>query len=325
MLVELLRKNRPGGLLALPVVVALLWPGVAPEAWAPTDVPRGMPLFVLVQDQVGAGWGSVLLGGLLVCGVGALLAALSNGVGLTGTHNYLPALVLPVVLAQWPGGLHATPALMGMPFVLLAMWRSWAMPVRSSALMSLFDAGLLVGLAGCFHLPYFFVIVPIWAGLSVMRPVHWREYLLPLIGMFMVLFLVWGAFHLWPVLPWDPLGSMVTPPHIPWEMHWMHRVVLIAWVVLCGALALWWTAREYGRSVMLGKNIRAAFFALSLTLVLMAAFEVFLLGNRTPAVLLAMPCAVLYGYALLPGRAGGWGSAGFWGLFILALWGRWLG
>lgn len=325
MLVELFRKNRPGGMLVLPVLVAVLWPGVAPGTWAPTDVPRGMPLYELLHARVGDGTGAIILGTLLVCGTAALLAFLCNGVGLFGTHNYLPALVFPVVLALWPGGLEPTPALAGMPFVVLAMWRCWSFTGRSSSLMALFDAGVLVGVAGCFHLPYFFVVVPIWASLSVMRPGQWREYVLPLVGTLMVLFLAWGAVRLWPVVTWDPVGSMIAQGHAEWPMHWMHRVVLITWVVFCAALALWWTGREYGKSVMVGKNIRAAFFALSLTLALMAAFDVFLLGDRTPAVLLAMPCAVLYSYALLPGRAGAWGSAGFWGLFILALWGRWLG
>jgi hypothetical protein len=284
-----------------------------------------MPLHALLMRAIGtAPWALALTGGLFVIGIALLLTFMSNTVGLFTAHNHLPALAFPVLLGLAPGGLLPGPAMTGLPFVLWAMWSAWAPGGRRGALMPLFDAGMLIGVAGMFHLPYLFTVVPIWASLSVMRPFQWREYMLPLLGALAVFFLAWGIVHLSPGMSWDPIGSLRTPPPPVWDMHWMHRLVLIAWVVCCAAATIWSAWSDYSRSVMQGKNMRAAFLAFGFTLVLLALFNLFL-NDAFPAVLLAAPGAVLFSYPLLRSRSPGWAEAGLWGLLLLALWGRWVG
>lgn len=326
MLIPLLRKNRPGGLVVLPLFFALLWPGVGADTWSAATIGRGMPLYQLAGAWAGESiWGAALLAGVAVLITAVLLAVLCNRVGLFAGSNYLPALLLPVIMALFPGGLAPGPALLGMPFVLLAMVQVWSASGRSSALMPLVDAGILIALAGLFHLPYLLVLVPLWASLSVMRPLYWREYVLPVLGTGATWLIAWGLVKLWPVVQWDPFASIAAMPPATWQMHWMHRVVLLVWAALAGITLIWWTWADYGRSVMLGKNVRAAFYAFSFSLAVLAAFEVVVLGNEVRSVLLAVPLAVLLSNALVEGRSGSWGAVCFWGLVLLGLWGRWMG
>lgn len=325
MLIRLFRTNRPGGVFLLPVLLALLWPGVAPRTLGPAEVPGGMPLAHLVAGWVQGPWAEGLVSGALVLCLCILLVDLADRTNYFGHRNYLPALWLPVLLALWPGGLKLTPALMGMPFVLLAMRNVLAVPVRSSARMALFDAGLLVGVATLFHLPFGFMVVPLWASLSVMRPFQWRDHLMPALGFAAMLFLAWGVLHLWPVLEWKPFPSMLAAPPQDWERHWMHDLVLRSWCVLAAVVFLAYSYGDYSRAVMQGKNIRAAIFALGLSLAVMAALEVVMLGNRVPAVMLATPLALFAARSVAGERGNGWGEAVFWGLLLLALWGRWVG
>ena len=325
MLIGVFRANRPGGLFLLPLLLALLWPGAAPRTWAPQDVPPGMPLARIFQGALAQPWSEILLSAALVIICCLLLADLSNRNALLGQRNYLPALYLPILLALWPGGLHVTPALLGMPFVLIAARAMLAPGGRGAALMPLFDAGMLLAVATLFNLSYGFLIVAVWASLSVMRPFQWREYVMPTLGFLVVLFLAWGLLRLWPVVAWDPIASLKAGAPRPWVRHWMHDLVLMVWAVFAGLVFMAHVYGDYSRSVMQAKNIRAAVFALSLSMVLMAGLEMFLLRDRVQAVMIAVPLALLGGHSLSGERTNGWGEAAFWGLLLLALWGRWIG
>ncbi|HEY0977259.1 MAG TPA: DUF6427 family protein [Flavobacteriales bacterium] len=327
MLVALFRRNQPAALLLLPLLVAALWPGGTPFGTsAPVSSGSGMPLYrVCMHLLEGHPWALSITGALLVLGLAVLVNAATNGVDLFGTYHYLPALVFPGMLALLPYGLRPDPAIMGMPFVLWAMWNTWSTGSRSGGPAPYFDAGLLLGIAGMFYLPYLFVVVAVWACLSVMRPFQWREYLLPLLGALTILFLTWGSLYISGHTEWRPLLTIrADHPARPWSMHWMHRFVLMCWAVCCGAITALSFSGSYARSVMQGKNMRASFLAFSFTLALLAAFE-YGLDGAVPPVLLAVPCAVLFSYPLSRAARIGWAEAGVWSLLLLAAWGRWMG
>jgi len=57
-----------------------------------------------------------------------------------------------------------------------------------------FDAGLLIGLAGIICLRFIYLIVFIWIVGIILRPFYWREYIFPLLGMFLP-FAITGGIH----------------------------------------------------------------------------------------------------------------------------------
>lgn len=301
MLAGLFRSNQPAVLLAVPLLSAALF---LPAFWhAPPVSDEGMPLAQLVQRLIGAAaWSNALVGIVLISIVAIQLAVLLNGLELMDRRNHLVALLLPVLLAGLGGPRCYDPALLGMPFVLLAVRRTWSVENTGPALRALFDAGLLTGLAALCYLPYALMLVVIWASVSVIRPFAWREYALPLLALGLVFYLTWAALHLSGETPWRPLLTIMasdSDPAVLW-VGWPRRIFLSLLVPLL-LLALAAFNASYARCVMRGKNLRSSFMAFSLALCVIMFLLQGLKGSF-PAVLAAVPAAVIAGYAVLNPR-----------------------
>lgn len=329
MLIRLFRQNQPIVLLLLLVVLAALWPGAAPLLADPfVAMPVGMPLYGPVHRLLAQGpWVFIGVGGLLVLALSFQLNVVVNNAELFERRNHLPALLLPILLALLPHGLVPDPAFMGLFFVLWALRRIWSLQGRMNVLGTLVDAGLLLGLAALFYLPYAFLVVVAWASLAVMRPFHWREYLMPLLGAAAVFVLAWGGWHLFAPQAWSPVGSLRSPDPSPWAIghgHWMYGVVLVVVMGIMVLAGVYSFTALYRHSIMREKNVRSSFLALVFAVGLLAVFA-WLIDGRVPPVLLAMPLAVLLSYPLLRARQVAWAEAGLWALLLLAIWARWMG
>lgn len=334
MLSSFFRRDRPLALLPLPFLVLLLWPGAGiTDRWpyarasgSAEHMVEGMPLYQPVRWLMGLSpWAALLMSVLLVTGVAFSLVRVANDTGLHERRNYLPAVLLALLLGLLPFGLLADPALLGMWPVVWALGRTWRAIGRQELGMALFDAGLLLGLASLCYLPYGFLIVVIWSTLSVTRPPGLREFILPALGLATMLFLAWGTIHLLQPGLWDPKGSLHfgNPPPLP-AMHWMHRVVLTSVLAVLGIALIVSVTRVYVRSVMREQNIRASLLAFCFAMALLALFAWWLDGHVPPA-LLAVPGSLLLTFPLSVVKKQAWADAALWSLLLLACWARWAG
>lgn len=325
MLVGIFRSNRPGVLLVVPVLVALLWPGMALVDPQARTAMAGMLLHEMARPLLHAGtWGLAICSVLMVWALSIQMDRLGNNNGLFRRPQHLTALCLPLVLALLPQGLVPDPALMGMPLVLWALQRVWATQGAHVALGAHFDAGLLIGVAALVHLPYAFLLSVVWASSSVMRPLQWREYVLPLLGTALVLVLAFGASQVVDPARWNVTASFLpaVPPIRPAPIHWVHGVLVLAVAGLLGLSALVTFARGYGKGVVREKNTRSAFLALAFALGIVAVFDRYTLGY-VPPVLVAVPASVLMAWPLHEARRLYLVDAAVLGLLLLALWARW--
>jgi len=328
MLVRLFRQNQPAVLFLLALVVPLVWPASALDAgMGAVRLREGMPLYRLLAPVWVGSW--VLqwcVGVLLTAGTALLLDRISNEAELFDRRNHLPALLFPLVMALGPSGLWPDPAFFGLPWVLWSFSRCWSAQGRSSALGQLFDAGLLMGIAALWYMPYLFLVVVLWASVSVMRPFAWRDHVLPLIGMAVPLFLCWGVMQVVGSEGWHPLdtardaGLQLGAGKVPL----LHRVLQGLVLVPLSLSALTAFASLYQRSIMREKNVRSSFLAASLGMAVLIGFE-WLLNGTFPGVLMAMPVSVLYTHALLRMRRVWLAEVAVALLLGLALWARWSG
>jgi len=324
MFVQAFRSNRPAILLALLALVpALTLPGL----WRMETLPGpAMPFYsMVVQACDGLGWLPGILA-LLVCAVCSVqLAVLANNAELLGPRTHLPALLFPILLGVLRPGLVLEPALMGMPLVLAAMGRIWSIASGTKVLAALFDAGFLLGLASLFHLPFAFLLVVAWASVSVIRPFHWREYVLPLMGVVLPLYLAWVANSLLEPGAWQPmltvlsgLPSTARSLHVPATLHWTIRTVLIL-MVLVSLLSY---ASLYQRSIMREKNLQASFMAFFFASAVLIALSTFMEGSY-PAVMLAAPLAVFASHSIRGKRRAWLSEFAVLVLLASALWVQW--
>ena len=324
MLAQAFRSNRPGVLLAL---LALLPALFLSGWWKMTIVPaNNMPLFAVVASLCEkASWLPGVLT-MLVVGICSIqLSALANDQDLLGQRSHLPALLLPLLLAVLSPNLVLEPALLGMPFVLAAMGRTWSIASSPMVLGPLFDAGVLLGLAALFHLPFAFLLVVVWASVSVIRPFQWREYVLPVVGVAVVLYLAWVVHSLFFPTDWRPLHTVLSglPPSaramaLSAPAAWSVRFLLFLFI----PVSLMAYADRYQHSVMREKNLQASFMAFFFASgVLM--FIAFLMEGSYPAVLLAAPFAVFGSHALRRTKRAWLSEAAVLILLFAGLWAQW--
>lgn len=321
---RLFRPDRPTAFLLLLLALPVLW---LPVFLAPMGLAerQHMPLFAPVADLVErTPWTGPLLGMLATAAALVLLDRIANDLELFERRTRLPALVFLLLLAAGPTGLSLGPALLAMPLVLLAMRRTLGVQGGQRVLGPLFDAGLLIGTAALVYLPYAFMVVAVWATVSVLRPFAWREYVVPFLGMLLPLYLVFLGGRLSGVRMAEPLGTVMRL-ELPsaWDSPRFARLATGSLLLLLAAsLAAY--ARSYGHRVMRGKGMMAALLAHALALSVLVVFELFTHG-RWPSVLVAFPLALLSTYLLLPLRKAWVGEVVVLLLLLLAVGGQWPG
>ncbi|MBK9760065.1 MAG: hypothetical protein IPO90_08870 [Flavobacteriales bacterium] len=327
MLVRLFRQNQPLALIGQIPMVLLLWPGGGSgevDLNLPAD--QGMPFFWAFTALCSlSSWAGSVAGFILLAGLVMQLNYTTNESDLFGRRNHLPALLLPLLLALFPMGMVADPAMLGAPFVLWAVRRLWASQGDQRVLGPLFDAGLLIGLAAMCYLPYLFLVVVIWSSISVMRPFHWREYMMPLLGALVVLSIARCVIYLLAPSAWDPVGSLVMPVAgaalLP-SPHWLWPILLVLVFLGFVVSAVPAFAAGYSRGVMREKNTRASLLAFSFAFGLLAAFAWFA-QRHLPSVFIGVPLAIFFSYPLLVAKRMTLAETGVIGLLALGLWARW--
>jgi len=337
MLVRLFRTNQPGVLLALLLLVPLLF--LQHLTMVPPHQESSMPLYKALQALfTGTPWAYGAAVFLMVCALAIQLTVAMNQAELTDRRNHLPALLFPLLLATWaiPGALG--PAFFGMPLVLWAIGRTWSIAGGGNASGALFDAGMLLGLAALFYMPFAFLLVVIWASVSVIRPFQWRDYLIPLMGFLIAFYLAWGVLQLIGITDWRPLRTIARPapfsdPITDWRplrtiarpapFSDPKRIVLdglqLAVLVPLFVVSLIRFAGHYQRGVVRQQNLRSSFLALATSLGIIIG-AVLLLNGWFPPVLLAAPMAILFTFAFLGVRKAWLGECAVIVVFSLALW-----
>ncbi len=323
MLTSIFRSNQPIVLTGLLVLVPMLF---LPAFFKPVLVPGPhMPLQGLVAMAAAERpWlqGTLVL--LVVMLVATQLSVLVNDAELLDRPMYLPALIFPILLAAFGPSAPLEPTLLGMPFVLSSLRRTWTMSNTGTVMSTVFDAGMLMGIASMFYLPYAFLLVVIWASVSVIRPFQWREYVVPLMGHLVVFYFAWAMVEL-AGSEWRPLLTII-PSHLDHPsigtVSDSQRILLgmvLAGVLPVGILSY---SRSYRRGIMRQKNLLSSFLAVTAAFGILLLFAWFLTGVLPP-VLLALPLVIFTAHAFQGTKRAWVGESVVFSLLILALWAQW--
>lgn len=326
MLAALFRSNRPAVLMGVPLLAVAVFGRSIATVHSPSSA--AMPLTVLVQQFLGlASWLPGAVGMVITAIIAIQLAGLSNNAELLGRRTHLPALLFPLLLAVLGRGGPLDPmgsgaAMFGMPMVILALDRTLSIANTGRAMGALFDAGVLLGIAALFYLPYAFLVVVVWASVSVIRPFQWREYIVPLLGCALMFYLTWAAFVLFGKEGWDPLRTVVQRTDRASITHRVWWILLNGWMVPMVLVSLAGFIGGYQHGVMRDKNLRSSFMAFFTGCGVIMGLSWFL-DKDFPAVLLAAPLAIFLGHALIGTRRQLLSESATYVLLGLALWAQW--
>lgn len=290
------RSNDPTILFTL----ALLAPPLLLFTWNvnPALVTKpAMPLQHLVEIALmGNIWSHRAVFLILVVFCAIRLNALTNKLGLFDQKNHLPALFFTLCAFSALDGARPHPVLMGMPFIIHAIQRSWAEVVEEGAISKQFDAGMLLGIAVLFHLGYLLLLPAFWIGMAFMRTYRWREWVFLPVGTALVLALTWSVYFLLDeAMPFTAPETLLSLPFSLIDIPLASRVF---WGISAGLVlwALYWYLHAYQHSKMRRKNIMkatgaVAFFSLGVL--------VFSGTGRIHTTVLALPLATLFGFLFL--------------------------
>ncbi len=277
MILKAYRSDHPGSLLLLPLIVVCLWLAGFLEGSPPPSY-QGTPLYEgiasLFRTYPWTGWTA----GALLAILGSLLSiGIARDLNFPEEHGNLPPLLYPLLIGLFPGGQWAHPTAFALPFLMISFWRLVKVQKGGTPTPYLFDAGLSLGVAGLFHIPFLLFFPFLWVAAVILRSIGWRDLFWSLAGLglpflFLAVYQYWyDRLHLFPKL-FDEAGSapFLYTEHSLWLSYGLWGI--LALLFLSGVFI---TFKEAQHSNMQGKKLRWIFF-------LMLAFGggTYLLGTR---------------------------------------------
>ena len=195
----------------LPLILMVMWVFVLPKPEI-SNTENAFPLFLYafqeLRDQ------RVLMVGVSLVMIvlqAFLLTTVINKQGVLRDSSHLPALLYVVLMSCFPEQLSFNPLLFANFFIIIFLNSIFNFFRSDTAVYEVFYAGLFIGIASLFYWPCLFLFPLIWAGLYVLRPFAWQEWLASFIGVFLP-FLFFGSILYWfNMLSFNSLKAILEP------------------------------------------------------------------------------------------------------------------
>jgi hypothetical protein len=197
MLVSTFRAARLAILFLVPILTAVLWLPAFYSPFQPELSVMPMPFFKVVMLIFS--WPSWLLNVIAIGFISAqaiYLNTIINNNEVLYKDTNLPALVYPLVISFTPQLLWLHPILFANFFILFTLNRIYSTYKHPNPLNRFFDIGFLIALASLFYFPAIFLILLVFAGLTIIRPFVWREWVASLIGLLLPYFFI-SIYYFW--------------------------------------------------------------------------------------------------------------------------------
>ena len=195
----------------LPLVLLVMWVFVLPKPEI-SNTENAFPLFLYAFQELREQ--RLLMIGislLLIVLQAFFLTAVINRQAVLRDATHLPALLYVVLMSCFPEQLSFNPLLFANFFIIIFLNSIFNFFRSDTAVFEVFDAGLFIGIACLFYWPCFFLFPLIWAGLFVLRPFQWREWMASILGLILP-FLFFGAILYWfNMLSYNSMKAVLEP------------------------------------------------------------------------------------------------------------------
>jgi hypothetical protein len=178
-------------LLVFLAIAAIFWIPAFTYPVVPLRLPLEGPLFVWFAKLISSYPAlslSVELGFVILLAILLNLILISND--LIQRKNLLPA-ILTVLLLSWNHSFQAmNPVVPGSFFILISIYYLLSAYNQQAPFTQLFTAGIMIGVASMFYLPFMLLIIGLFFSLLTLRINSVREWAIPLIA-FSLPFIYW--------------------------------------------------------------------------------------------------------------------------------------
>lgn len=304
-MIRLFKMLHPAALFIFPVLAIVLWV-IAGKGYSSSDPVSG---FVYLEGVLSSlsGWMGWFLSLLLVVLQAFLVSRLVNHHEVLYKKSHLPSLFYILFTAAIPGAFQLHPLLVSNLLLLLALDKILDLFKNENPAALLFDSSFLISIASMFWLPSAWLLFFHLYCVINLRPFHWRDWAIVLIGFALPYFFVGVYYFLTDRLP--QFGSALS--------HWFEMnlnfsftsqpPVTMALYLLAGLLILWSLisirVSFYKNSVKtrIGQNIIVVFLFITF-------LQLFFSRHAYPHQLLqlALPCSILVSTVFLRSRKKMW-------------------
>jgi len=156
-----------------------------------------MPLYGVLTNIVSpvSTWGT-LITMIIWVSHGLLLVRLNTKFIFINERTYLPAIIFILSGCFITDLQSLNPVIISSIFLLIAIERLIDSYRNTNISFSSFDAGLLIGTGTLFYLNLGFFLLLVWIGLLILRPVNWREWVVPILGFCTPVFFTAAIYYL---------------------------------------------------------------------------------------------------------------------------------
>ncbi len=224
-MINVFRKNDLANIiLLLPYTIVLRIHSILhPVAYTAKDVDS-----ILIKwffDTVSAPLTQSIIAIVLIFGQAILINSLGNGHRLYRTPNALAGMFYILLVSSIPDLQILSPALIGITFILIAVFYIFKTYKMTVAATSIFNAALASAIAAIIYPPYFIAIVAIFMGLTMMRNFKLIERIQFMVG-YGVLLWIFGVLLFYYDLLSAQTFSFLSFPGAMIEITWLDQKTL---------------------------------------------------------------------------------------------------
>ena len=199
MLLRLSKTSRPYMVALLPVVSLLFW--IFPIfTTTPLILPNEeiqMPLYAVLFSLLSIKEGGILpdiVGFILITGQSFLMLNINYKYALLRDRTILPPIIFILLSSAVPSLMYLHPAMFGSLFFIASLPSVFDFYKHQKSVSLAFETSFMVSLGSLFYFPTIYLVLVIWFGLLIMNAFNWREWFIPLIGIFTPYFITISIF-----------------------------------------------------------------------------------------------------------------------------------
>jgi len=200
MFLKVLRGNSLANLIVVPILGLVLWLVTKPldeELVLLSDGILPMPLYALILKLTA--FHPIIpfvLAILILFGIAALLSRQNKDFLILNSRSYYLPLFFIVISSSYFPLLRLYPALIGTLFLVFALNRIFESYHDLKIGNYFFDAGMLLSIGSLFYFPLLFLALILWVGILLLRPIHFREWFMSVIGLILPYLFAWSFYFL---------------------------------------------------------------------------------------------------------------------------------
>ncbi|MCF8381526.1 MAG: DUF6427 family protein [Bacteroidales bacterium] len=137
-----------------------------------------------------------------------LLVLISGKYILLQGRSYLPALFFLLIVSFYSGLQQFSAGLIGSFFVIISINFLFEAYDKESISYRFFDAGLILGLGSLFYAKLILFFPVLWISAIILRKGNWREFVMPVFGVILPMFVVAAIGFLREGKPWELFQTM---------------------------------------------------------------------------------------------------------------------